>query len=94
MPLYTFIVVHFIVSAVLDDAFGYVFFGMVQPEPQAQLPCRIQRVEQSSLAATFAEIGPKMGILHLLACLDARHLKLLVGFSSVIGTSGMAGNCW
>lgn len=51
----------------------------------------------SAVAASAAlhECAPKvLGMAHLLACLDAQQLKLVVGFGSIIGVTGMQGNAW
>ncbi|GAB4194915.1 MAG: hypothetical protein Tsb002_26900 [Wenzhouxiangellaceae bacterium] len=52
-------------------------------------------IEQVSAEDALAEISPKvMGMHHLLAALEQAPPKLIVGFSSIIGVSGMPGNAW
>ncbi|MFO1428675.1 MAG: SDR family NAD(P)-dependent oxidoreductase [Candidatus Competibacteraceae bacterium] len=52
-------------------------------------------VSTVSAQAALHECAPKvLGIAHLLACLDAQQLKVVVGFGSIIGVTGMQGNAW
>jgi enediyne polyketide synthase len=54
---------------------------------------RSKRAEHISKQAFLAEISPKVfGAINLLQTLENRPLKLIVGFSSLAGVSGMAGN--
>ncbi|WP_085315806.1 type I polyketide synthase [Derxia lacustris] len=56
---------------------------------------RPRRAEQVDGAAALAEIGPKLqGALNLLAALAATPPRLVAGFSSIIGVTGMTGNAW
>ena len=54
-----------------------------------------RRVEQVSLDAAVSEISPKLlGANNLLQALASAPPKLFVGFSSIIGVTGMPGNAW
>jgi malonyl CoA-acyl carrier protein transacylase len=54
-----------------------------------------RRVEQTSADDAAAEAAPKvLGALNLARALADRPPKLLVGFSSIIGVTGMPGNAW
>ncbi|MFT4974556.1 MAG: enediyne polyketide synthase [Myxococcota bacterium] len=54
------------------------------------VPALIAGLDSDALAATFA---PKVdGLANLLAAIDPERLRLLVGFGSIIGRSGMRGN--
>jgi enediyne polyketide synthase len=54
-----------------------------------------RRVEQVSAEAAAAEAAPKvLGALNLARALAERPPKLFVGFSSIIGVTGMPGNSW
>ena len=54
-----------------------------------------RRVEQVSVDAAAAEAAPKvLGALNLCRALAERPPKLIVGFSSIIGVTGMPGNSW
>lgn len=50
---------------------------------------------QTTTAEALTEIGPKvLGMTHLLAGLSEAPPKLIVGLTSIIGLTGMAGNAW
>ncbi|MCK5219906.1 SDR family NAD(P)-dependent oxidoreductase, partial [bacterium] len=52
-------------------------------------------VEQASLEQAIEQVSPKVcGIQNLLAILKNQELKLIAGFSSIIGVVGMPGNAW
>ena len=54
-----------------------------------------RRCEQVSVDEAIAEVSPKLlGAYHLLQALAANPPKLILGFSSIIGVTGMAGNAW
>ncbi|MBD2360419.1 SDR family NAD(P)-dependent oxidoreductase [Anabaena minutissima FACHB-250] len=54
-----------------------------------------RRVEQVSIEAAVTEASPKLlGAYHLLQALASAPPKLFVGFSSIIGVTGMPGNAW
>ena len=54
-----------------------------------------RRADQATAAVALAEVGPKVqGALNLLTALASAPPRLIVGFSSIIGISGMAGNAW
>jgi enediyne polyketide synthase len=54
-----------------------------------------RRVDTVSFEEAFAEIAPKvLGGMNVLKALEASPLKLLVGFTSIIGITGMPGNAW
>ncbi len=54
-----------------------------------------RRVEQVSLETAVAEVSPKLlGAYNLLQALASAPPKLFVGFSSIIGVTGMPGNAW
>jgi len=54
-----------------------------------------RRVEQISLADALDEIAPKlMGAINICECLNNNPPKLFIGFGSIIGVTGMAGNAW
>ncbi len=56
---------------------------------------RPRRVEQVTLAEAVSEIAPKLfGAMNISRCLKDNPLKLMVGFGSIIGITGMAGNAW
>lgn len=50
---------------------------------------------QTTAAEALAEVGPKvLGMVHLLQRLQEAPPKLIVGLTSIIGITGMAGNAW
>jgi acyl-CoA thioesterase FadM len=52
-------------------------------------------VETVGEADALAEVSPKVqGLLNLLGALEAAPPRLVVGISSIIGITGMAGNAW
>ncbi len=54
-----------------------------------------RRVEQVSVDMAQAEIAPKvLGVMNLCQALAEKPPKLFVGFSSIIGVTGMVGNAW
>ncbi len=54
-----------------------------------------RRVEQVTVEAARAEVTPKvLGALHLARALADAPPKLIVGFTSIIGVTGMPGNTW
>ena len=54
-----------------------------------------RRIDQVSAADAYAEVLPKvMGAIHLCYALQDQPPKLFVGFSSIIGVTGMVGNAW
>ncbi|MCB0379089.1 MAG: SDR family NAD(P)-dependent oxidoreductase [Bdellovibrionales bacterium] len=54
-----------------------------------------RRVSQVSPEQAFEEMAPKlMGMINLLEMIDGDSLKLLVGFTSIIGVMGVPGNAW
>ncbi|MDJ0105797.1 SDR family NAD(P)-dependent oxidoreductase, partial [Rhodococcus erythropolis] len=58
----------------------------------ANVPRRFERVDS---AAAFKEVAPKvLGAANFVEALADRDLKLFVGFSSIIGFTGMPGNSW
>ncbi|MFE5873937.1 SDR family NAD(P)-dependent oxidoreductase [Rhodococcus sp. NPDC056506] len=58
----------------------------------ANVPRRFERVDS---AAAFKEVAPKvLGAANFVEALADRDLKLFVGFSSIIGYTGMPGNSW
>ncbi|UJC76573.1 SDR family NAD(P)-dependent oxidoreductase [Rhodococcus erythropolis] len=58
----------------------------------ANVPRRFERVDS---AAAFTEVAPKvLGAANFVEALADRDLKLFVGFSSIIGFTGMPGNSW
>lgn len=58
----------------------------------ANVPRRFERVDS---AAAFEEVAPKvLGAANFVEALADRDLKLFVGFSSIIGFTGMPGNSW
>ncbi len=59
--------------------------GLNQPRP----------INAVKAPAVMQESAPKvMGIAHLFSQLASEQLKLVVGFSSIIGVTGMRGNAW
>lgn len=51
--------------------------------------------EQVALAEAMSEIAPKLlGVINICEALKDRPPKLFVGFSSIIGVTGMMGNAW
>jgi NAD(P)-dependent dehydrogenase (short-subunit alcohol dehydrogenase family)/acyl-CoA thioesterase FadM len=54
-----------------------------------------RRLEQVSAEEALAEISPKLlGALHLCQALAQAPPKLFIGFTSIIGVTGMPGNAW
>ena len=54
-----------------------------------------QRVENVTLEQAFGEVKVKvLGMMNLIQVLQGQPLKLLVGFSSSIGITGLPGNTW
>ncbi|MBM3891878.1 MAG: SDR family NAD(P)-dependent oxidoreductase, partial [Verrucomicrobia bacterium] len=54
-----------------------------------------RRIEQVTPQAALDEVAPKVaGVWNLCRALEAAPLKLFVGLSSIIGTTGMPGNAW
>ena len=54
-----------------------------------------RRVEQVGAELALAEVGPKvLGAIHLARALADQPPRLFVGFSSIIGVTGMPGNAW
>ncbi len=56
---------------------------------------KARRVEQVELETALAEVSPKLlGARHLCQALADAPPRLFVGFTSIIGVAGMAGNAW
>ncbi len=54
-----------------------------------------RRCEQVSADEALKEVGPKiLGALYLMEALRENQLKMWIGFSSIIGVTGMQGNAW
>ncbi|NJO67952.1 MAG: SDR family NAD(P)-dependent oxidoreductase [Bacteroidetes bacterium] len=54
-----------------------------------------RRAEMVSFDQAMDEISPKLkGAYNLYSAADKKHLKGFVGFTSIIGVTGMAGNSW
>jgi enediyne polyketide synthase len=54
-----------------------------------------RRAEQVTLSEALSEIAPKLiGAINICECLNDNPPKLFIGFGSIIGVTGMAGNTW
>lgn len=56
---------------------------------------KAKRFEQTKIIDAVSEVSPKLlGISHLCSALAHRPPKMIAGFSSIIGVTGMPGNAW